>query len=278
MIHGMTRHVANGARLRQDGIMRITAFLAVTLMTASPVLAGTTAWYETTGGKIRLVTQSAVDAQGILRAVLDISLDDGWKTYWKEPGETGVAPQISVASANGTASIRFPAPQRFDDGVSQWAGYEGRVRLPIELSNVGDISSPLTLDVFLGVCETICVPVQASLSVTPGEDSGPIEEAQIDAAFAALPEKAHAGFEVTGATVRDAILTVNVETPGGESPPDLFLAGRNGAMFAAPEFEMTSQGGRFTARIVRGGSAGPVEADYTLVRLDRAVSGVLVTD
>jgi DsbC/DsbD-like thiol-disulfide interchange protein len=250
------------------------------MMAAPSAFAGTSSWYETTGGKLRLVTHSEADADGVLRGMLEIRLDDGWKTYWKEPGETGVAPQISIEGAGEARSVdlHFPAPERFDDGASQWAGYEGSVHLPIEFSGIDDFSSPLTLDVFLGVCETICVPVQASLVVTPGADSGPIDLAQVDAAFAALPGDAHDGFEVTNATASETALMIDVVISDGAGSPDLFLAGRNGLMLAAPEFEPTATGGRFTARIVHHGKGGVLQADYTLVSGDASVSGFIAPD
>lgn len=260
--------------------MKTIVAFAAAMMSAPSVFAGTSAWHETTGGKLRLMTQSAADARGVLRGVLEIRLDEGWKTYWKEPGETGVAPQVSLgdAKAGGTVDLHFPAPERFDDGVSQWAGYQGHVRLPVEFSGLDDLSSSLTLDVFLGVCETICVPVQASLEVKPSEDSGPIGEAQVDAAFAALPGEARAGFEVAHATTSDTVLTIGVEMPDGGSMPEIFLAGRDGLMLSVPEFEASDTGGTFTAQIVHRGKGAMVQADYTLVSGGTAVSGVIEAD
>ncbi|MCO6392116.1 hypothetical protein GTW25_13855 [Aliihoeflea aestuarii] len=260
--------------------MRIIVALAAALIVTPAAFAGTGAWHETTGGKLRLVTKGAADAQGALRGMLEIRLDEGWKTYWKEPGETGVAPQVSLEGASDVrgVALHFPAPERFDDGVSQWAGYQGHVRLPVAFSGLEDLSSPLTLDVFLGVCETICVPVQASLDVTPGADSGPIDEAQIDAAFAALPGAPHEGFDVTGASAGDDVLTIEVETPKGGGAPDIFLAGRDGLSLAAPKFEPAADGGTFTARIVHRGKGAALQADYTLVSGGAAVSGLIEPD
>ena len=85
--------------------------------------------------------------------------------------------------------IDFPAPQRHDEGDFQWAGYDYPVALPVTFSfKPGSGSSPIEADVFLGVCETICVPVQAKFSVDPASDpDDPLDEAGVTAAFAALP-------------------------------------------------------------------------------------------
>jgi DsbC/DsbD-like thiol-disulfide interchange protein len=249
------------------------------LLALAPVTAhaGASDWHETTGGKLRLVTERAAGADGTLRGALEIRLDDGWKTYWREPGESGVAPQISLhqgAPAEGI-SLLFPAPQRFDDGTSQWAGYAGDVTLPVVVTGLGDSDAALGVEIFLGVCETICVPVQATLTVTPGEDIGPIDEAGIASAFANLPGAPQDGFEVVRASHEKDAIAIEVALPDGIDAAELFLAGQDGLMLAAPEFAPGEDGGTFTARIVAPAKGGAIFADYTLVAGDEAVAGTL---
>ena len=253
------------------------ALAGLLALTPASVHAGASDWHEMTGGKLRLVTERSAGADGSLRGALEIRLDDGWKTYWQEPGETGVAPQISLhrgAPAEGVA-LHFPAPQRFDDGASQWAGYGGDVTLPVVVTGLGDDETSLGVDIFLGVCETICVPVQATLSVTPGEDIGPIDEAGITAAFANLPAEPRDGFAVVGTSHETGHLAIDVALPDGIDTAELFLAGKDGLMLAAPEFAPGAGGGTFTARIVAPAKDGAVAADYTLVAGDEAVAGTI---
>lgn len=249
------------------------------MLVLAPALAhaGASDWHEMTGGKLRLVTEQAQGADGALRGALEIHLEEGWKTYWQEPGESGVAPQISLHrpdTAKGVA-LRFPAPQRFDDGTSQWAGYAGDVTLPVVVTGLADDDALLGVDIFLGVCETICVPVQATLTVTPREDIGPIDAAGIAGAFANLPGEAQNGFEVVRVGREADVLVIEADLPGGFETADLFLAGHDGLMLAAPEFTPGSSGGTFTARILSPGKGGALSADYTLVAGDEAVSGTL---
>lgn len=259
--------------------MKARSALVSAVLVLIPALAhaGASDWHEMTGGKLRLVTEQSADADGILRGALEIRLDEGWKTYWQEPGESGVAPQISLhePAAADSVALRFPAPQRFDDGASQWAGYDGNVTLPIIVSGLADDRAPLGIDIFLGVCETICVPVQTTLTVTPSDDVGPIDEAGIAGAFADLPGEAQDGFEVVGASRAADVLTIAVDLPNGIDTADLFLAGQDGLMLSAPEFAPGKGGGTFTARIIAPAKAGAVSADYTLVAGDEAVAGTL---
>ena len=89
---------------------------------------------------MRLVTSGKADEAGRIQGVLDIELKPGWKTYWRDPGDAGVPPQIDVsASTNITdAAFSFPPPQRHDDGYGKWAGYNHPVSLPVTFT----LSSP----------------------------------------------------------------------------------------------------------------------------------------
>jgi DsbC/DsbD-like thiol-disulfide interchange protein len=256
---------------------RFAPLAAILVLVPALAHAGASDWHEMIGGKLRLVTERTADSDGVLRGALEIRLDEGWKTYWQEPGESGVAPQISLHETASAASValRFPAPQRFDDGASQWAGYDGDVTLPIIVSGLADTEAPLGVDIFLGVCETICVPVQTTLTLTPAEDIGPIEEAGIGRAFANLPAEAQNGFEVVRVRREADVLAIEVDLPNGIETADLFLAGHDGLMLAAPEFTPRSSGGTFTARILSPGKDGAVAADYTLIAGDEAVAGTL---
>ena len=99
--------------------------------------------------------------------MLEIDLKPGWKTYWRDPGDAGVPPTLDASASSNIASaeLSFPAPHRFDDGFAIWAGYKEPVSLPVAFT-LTDARQPATIDakVFLGICETICIPVQATFS------------------------------------------------------------------------------------------------------------------
>jgi len=146
----------------------ILAAAAALLAASLPAAASSSAWHDSEGGRVRLVTSGRPDAQGRLQGVLDIALKPGWKTYWRDPGDNGVPPQLGIAESTNVvgAEMAFPAPQRHDDGYGQWAGYDGSVSLPVTFR----LASPqdravIDAQVFIGICETICIPVKASLTV-----------------------------------------------------------------------------------------------------------------
>ena len=72
--------------------------LAASLFLASEeklALAGETAsaWVEEGASQLRLVSGGPGE-DGSLRAGLEIRLAPGWKTYWVNPGPTGLAPKL----------------------------------------------------------------------------------------------------------------------------------------------------------------------------------------
>ena len=81
---------------------------------------------------MRLVTSGKADEAGRIQGVLDIRLKPGWKTYWLEPGASGIPPQVSLDPQHGISfsGLRFPAPKAFHDGIASYTGYDHSVSLP----------------------------------------------------------------------------------------------------------------------------------------------------
>ena len=122
---------------------------------------GTAGWHVETGGRIRLVT-GPVGPDGKSLAALHIRLDKGFKTYWRNPGASGIPPTLSFHRSRNVvhARVQLPPPQVFREPGDVTVGYEGEVVFPIEVS-VADPSRPYTLRASgqVGFCATICVPV-----------------------------------------------------------------------------------------------------------------------
>lgn len=261
--------------------MKILAIGAVSLACAAPAHASSSAWQPSEGGQIRLVTSGKPDADGRISGVLEIQLKPGWKTYWRDPGGSGVPPQIDVAaSANvSAAELSFPAPQRHDDGYGKWAGYDRSVALPVVFTLAApNDTAGIDANVFLGMCQDICIPVQARLKLDAATDPGnPDDAAVVEAGFAALPSPASAGFGVTTLPGDPDTLVVEAAAPGDPASVDFFVAGEDGYMFAAPSRSERDGKIIFNARILarpadRPGGAG---LHYTLTGASGAVQGVL---
>jgi DsbC/DsbD-like thiol-disulfide interchange protein len=179
-------------------------------------------------------------ADGTIPALLDIRLAPGWKTYWRNPGQSGIPPSVSLPGASGLVleSIRFPVPKTFDDGFSSYIGYDRSVGLPLTLkrNEAGSAPARFSASVFLGVCKDICIPMQAELSVdlTSGVAADAEEAAIVAAAEAALPEAPSPGFTVTDArwTPDGKSLAVTFSAPG-PTEPEVFVSGPDGFQFGS---------------------------------------------
>jgi thiol:disulfide interchange protein DsbD len=116
-------------------------------------------------------------------------MDPGWHTYWRNPGEAGVATSITWSLPQGVTAgdIRWPTPERFSDGTVTNYGYEKDTTLLVPLAASTTAKSGIAhLTVNLLACEHMCIPEQATLDLDLGKASG--TAAMFDAARRAIPQ------------------------------------------------------------------------------------------
>ncbi len=199
------------------------------------------AWADNEGGRMRLVAL-APDAGGKIRAALQIEPKPGWITYWKEPGNSGIPPQITIAAASGVTldAIAYPVPKHFFNGAIEDIAYDAPVTLPLSLTAAG--KGPVTIDAaaFIGICKDICIPFQANLQLKlgPAIQSHPQEEAILQAAEARLPKPPSQDFDVTAHAMSPdrKTLSLTLALPGGgagegKAAPDIIVTGPSGYAF-----------------------------------------------
>jgi len=148
----------------------------------------------------RLIAGAAATDAGSkwLRAGIEVQLDPGWKTYWRDPGDSGTPPTFDFAESANIKSVatEWPAPMRFDDGAGGSSiGYHDHVIWPLRIMPA-DGSTPTSLRVKLhyAVCGKLCVPAEADLALLLTGKRG-AEETALAAAEARVPRRAslHAG-------------------------------------------------------------------------------------
>lgn len=162
-------------------------------------------WVAGLGYQARLI-KGGKSEDGTLQAALEIALEDGWKTYWRVPGENGIPPVFDFASsANvGNIDILWPRPTIFRDGNGLSIGYKERVILPFNITpEQADMAVDLRLYAFFGVCSEICVPVDASLNLTFDNSDGVNNDQRlIDGALALVPKTGSTGdFDISKAAL-----------------------------------------------------------------------------
>lgn len=190
--------------------------------------------------RARLVSGGAL-GDAVLAGVR-ISLQPGWKTYWRMPGDAGVPPLLDWSASVNVAKIdlRFPAPSRHVDPWVTTIGYEGEVVFPVVVTPA-DPALPVSLRLTFtyAVCSDICLPVAAdlALAISPG-DPAP-DRALIDGYRELVPRPgtlADAG--ISSVTVEGSgkatTLAVDImpSAPGVE--PDIFVEGPPAFYFGNP--------------------------------------------
>ena len=265
---------------RMVHVRLIRIFQAIALCAVSfPALAASSEWAEVEGGAVRIVTDGLPDSEGMLRGALEIRLQPGWKTYWRDPGESGIPPMVSVLSPEGgrEAEIGFPPPARFNDGFAVWVGYDRSTALPLTFDLPGNAThESLTASVFLGICEVICIPVQAELDVDLTDASQAVLDRDIvEGAFAALPDAAGPGFGAALSKVGRSNIIVDAEVPANAGDAELYLVQTEDWAFGTPKRIEGSHGAAFDVPVLMAPDSGTAidTIHYTLVAGKDAVSG-----
>lgn len=218
------------------------ATLAASFFVCAKADAAQSDWVASEGGQVRIVADRP-QADGTIPAILDIRLKPGWKTYWLEPGASGIPPQVTIDPKDGVTftGLRFPAPKTFDDGVVRYTGYDRSVAFPLSLTKAAEGDVTLKASVFLGICKDICIPLKADLSVSLPQRlaENPLDGARIADAVAALPEGPSDTFKVISASFDQAakMMRIVLLTPdmGAGMLPEVFLAGPPGYSFGKPQ-------------------------------------------
>lgn len=236
--------------------------------------AAASAWDSHRHGAARLV--AAVEATGSgmrLDAGLQLRLTPGWHTYWRTPGDAGVAPTIDWRGSRNLAAavIGWPAPTRLPPLASlETYGYVNGVMLPIAVT-LRHPGAPLHLhaEVDYASCKAICIPYHASLDLAlPAGPALPGPQAAlIAAARARVPgDLGAARLRLLGAVVGPAgdgaVLSVRLASTGAPlHAPDLFVEGAANASPGHPHVTLAQGGGLATLRVpIRGISATALAA------------------
>lgn len=147
-----------------------------------------TAWHGKKPALSRLILESAeYEAGGVIRAGVHIKLDEGWWTYWRAPGESGMPPMFDWSGSqnlDADPDTIWPVPQRAVEYGEKVNVYRKEVVFPIEF-RAEDPTKPvkLHLKITYGTCREMCVPAWAEHELTIRPVDG---RPKVDAANAKL--------------------------------------------------------------------------------------------
>ena len=244
---------------RSQGVVRVNL--------ASP-------WVELQAARVRLVAGAPADksARSYLAGV-EITLAEGWKTYWRTPGDAGVPPYFDWTGSTNVAKIevRYPAPSRLDEPAALTIGYKNSVIFPVEVTP-RDAMRPVDLELSaqFGICREICIPADTAISLTlvPSQLEGEASPALL-AALERVPRPQQSRRAGDPELVRvtpslgDAAphLTIEARFPIGDPSADVFVEAPEGLYVPQPKRLPDGADGtlRFRIDLVRSGNAHDLE-------------------
>ncbi|GLS22492.1 protein involved in C cytochrome biogenesis [Labrys miyagiensis] len=200
--------------------------LALAGLPAATLAGEASPWSAVDGAAMRLLPGNA---PGNGPAGLEIKLDEGWKTYWRNPGDAGIPPSFDWSKSENLSSVTvlWPAPTRLDDEGGSSAVYRGDVVLPLKVT-AADPAKPVRLSLALdyAICHEICVPAKGSadLTLAPGTQGGEGADA-IAEAVKHVPKLAAIGAQESPAiskvtldtSTKPATLTIDVKAASAAS-------------------------------------------------------------
>ncbi|MEB5960892.1 thioredoxin family protein [Enterobacter sichuanensis] len=183
------------------------------------VHAADTGWLASPQNDHARIRFQAEREQTHIKGLLTVELKPGWKTYWRSPGEGGVAPKISWPDGV-TDSWSWPVPSRFDISGMTTQGYHDKVTIPITLDGVrGDtLDGTLTLSTCSNVCLLTDYPLHLNFT-QPVDESFRSAFAQ---AMRAVPGTSGVSADLS-AWLSDGNLVVTGTTDGKWDNPGIFF-------------------------------------------------------
>lgn len=194
-------------------------------------------WEGDSRSAVRLIAGSwrQNDATHVLAGV-EIRLKPGWHTYWRYPGDAGVPPRFDFTGSRNVKAldVLWPAPRRIREHGLSVIGYASDVILPLGIVPQNH-AEPVTLhlNVDYAVCETLCVPQQATAHLVIAAGSS-LRDSVLATARSRVPRKQVVG-EGSALSVRSvrrvdglprSRALIDVAAPPG-AMVDVFVEGPN---------------------------------------------------
>jgi len=243
--------------LNRTHLLPILAAASLLIVTeCAAIAADVTPWEDDAQSSARLISARAFNESGgrMFRAGVEIKLKEGWKTYWRYPGDSGVPPVLDFSRSQNVKAVTvlYPAPTRFPDGAGgNSIGYKDVVTLPLHVVPQ-DAAKPVTLNLKLdyAVCEKLCVPAEAKLELLLTGVAN-ANDATLSAAEARVPKRTAIGDSGT-----PAIRAVRREAGSGKPRVIVDVAALAGAALALFAEGPTPQWALPLPEPIAGASAG----------------------
>ena len=187
--------------------------------------------------------------RNLLPALLHVELDEGWKTYWRSPGEGGIPPTFDWSESSNIDHIEWhwPVPSRYSIQGIDTVGYQGSLTFPLMIQLSPDarqarISGTLTMS----SCTTVCVLTDYPIDLQVDLDTLTVDS---DRALAFNQAMGKVPREYDSNSAKQAIwsdanqrVQLTIERDSGWQNPQLFIHSNDRALadaeFSSPDIQV----------------------------------------
>ena len=235
--------------------------LAALCAPASPrALAQASAWAQSPQSRARLIAAGGLQ-EGRYLAGVEIQLQPRFMTYWRMPGDGGLAPTFRFEGSRNLrkADVLYPAPNRYQIKSEEAFGYRSEVVFPIWVEPINPaLPTALSVTLDYATCEDICIPAQAQMNceLRPAGASTP-STATLQNWLSLVPQPFTGKLSLTRRASKSWHVGIAVE-----GLLDLFAEGPEGWYF---ETKPTDGGYALRAVEQPGDAKGPIELRLTIV-------------
>ena len=227
-----------------------------------------------------LLSHDAAKPGTTVTAGLELTMDDGWHTYWINPGAAGIATDVKWTLPKGVSAgpIQWPTPDKFNALGSIGYGYHDKTILLVPLTIAADAAlgqATISGKVSWLECKELCIPRDQQVSATlmiAGTAKLSADAAELDATKKKLP-KADVRLAVKAwwdGAVKDDERTLLIEFDAGQAGADAdFFSMPSESFDVSPESEVTASGAakvRIKKTVMKFEGAWPSELAGLAVR------------
>ena len=190
---------------------------------------------ETGHAKASLITNLKSSDQESFYVGVRLQMQDGWHTYWENPGDSGSPFEANWSTDEGVIieNVQWPTPITIPYPPLMTYGYEGDIVFPFQVFRSQETElKTISVDFNFLICADICIPESASLSLDLSSAS-PSEI--LDTQINNLPTKVLN----TNSTIEGDNLVINFQST--ESFSNAYLFPRESGNFFYPESQLLEQ-------------------------------------
>ena len=190
---------------------------------------------ETGHAKASLITNLQSSDQESFYVGVRLQMQDGWHTYWENPGDSGSPFEANWSTDDGVIieNVQWPTPITIPYPPLMTYGYEGDIVFPFQVFRSQETElKTISVDFNFLICADICIPESASLSLDLSSAS-PSEF--LNTQINNLPTKT----VNTNSSIQDDNLVISFQYT--ESFSNAYLFPRESGNFFYPENQLLEQ-------------------------------------